>query len=210
MNSFRLVLLFLACAGLAAVDVDRLSRAQATRLNHEYLWYEAENMRGISETSRHEPLLNPGYLDIPASKAPGWSISGPGVSAEWSQGGESEWNSVAASADETRGAIFQEIEVPRAGEYKAWVRYADFANKTENFIVRITQGGREVFRHEFGTKDVIDPHDEVSMYWGWSFAWDGAATTLAKGPARISIELDKASQARRQVDCPSLRRVLWC
>jgi len=29
---------------------------------HEYLWYEAENMRGITETSRHEPLLNPSYL----------------------------------------------------------------------------------------------------------------------------------------------------
>ena len=48
---------------------------------------------------------------------------------------------------------------------------------------------------------MIDPHDEVSMYWGWAFAWDDAPATLAKGPARISIELDKAAQARRQVDC---------
>src|ERR1041385_8349826 len=75
----------------------------------EYLWYEAENMRGITETSRHEPLLNPSYLEIPASKAPGWSISGPGVSAEWSQGGESEWNSVAASADERTAQIWQDL-----------------------------------------------------------------------------------------------------
>src|ERR1041385_2216172 len=89
---------------------------------HEYLWYEAENMRGITETSRHEPLLNPSYLEIPASKAPGWAISGPGVSAEWSQGGESEWNSVAASADETRCTIYQDVEIPRAGEYKVWIR----------------------------------------------------------------------------------------
>ena len=42
----------------------------------EYLWYEAENMRGISQTARHEPVLNPSYLDLPAAKAPGWSISG--------------------------------------------------------------------------------------------------------------------------------------
>ena len=203
MNSFRPILLFLACAALAAVFVDHLSRAQVTqpRVNHEYLWYEAENMRGLTETSRHEPLLNPSYLNIPAAKAPGWSISGPGVSAEWSQGGESEWNSVAASADETRGAIYQDIEVPRAGEYKAWVRYADYANKGENFVVRITQQGREVIRHEFGAKDIIDPHDETSMYWGWAFAWDGAAAILGKGPARISIEIEKAAQARRQVDC---------
>ncbi|MFS8084383.1 MAG: hypothetical protein ACMG6H_02045 [Acidobacteriota bacterium] len=158
-------------------------------------------MRGLTETSRHEPLLNPSYLDLTDVKAPGWSISGPGVSAEWSQGGESEWNSVAATADETRGSIYQELEIPRAGEYKLWVRYADFANKTKNFVVRVSQNGREVFRHEFGAADVIDPHDEVSMYWGWAFAWDSASATLAKGPARISIEIAQAAQARRQVDC---------
>jgi hypothetical protein len=167
----------------------------------EYLLCEAENMRGLTETPRHEPLLNPSYLDLPAAKAPGWSISGPGVSAEWTQGGESEWNSVGAAADETHGVIWQDVEIPRAGEYKLWVRYADWANKTETFLVRVTQEGREVARHEFGLRDVIDSHDEVSMYWGWAFTWDGSAATVAKGPARISIELDKASQARRQVDC---------
>jgi len=145
-------------------------------------------MRGITETARHEALLNPSYLELPAAKAPGWGINGPGVSAEWSQGGESEWNSVAAAADETRARIWQDIEVPRAGEYKVWVRYADWGNRTENFTVRIEQQDREVFRHEFGAQDLIDPHDETSMYWQWVFAWDGAAATLAKGPARISIE----------------------
>lgn len=167
----------------------------------EYLWYETENMRGITETSRHEPLLNPSYLNLPAAKAPGWSISGPGVSPEWAQGGESEWNSVAASADETRGTIWQDVEIPRAGEYKFWIRYSDFGNKSEDFLVRITQDGREVFRHEFGTKDLIDPHDETSMYWGWVFTWDGAPTKLAKGAARVSIEITKAAEARRQLDC---------
>ena len=168
---------------------------------HEYLWYEAENMSGLTETSRHEPQLNPSYLELPAAKAPGWSISGPGVSAEWSQGGESEWNSVAAAADETRGVIYQEIEIPRAGEYKLWVRYADFGNKSENFIARISQDGREVFQHQFGAGDVIDSHDDVTMYWGWAFAWDGATASLAKGPARVSIEIVKTAQARRQFDC---------
>src|SRR5882724_3867592 len=121
----------------------------------EYLWHEAENMRGITETSRHEPQLNPSYLEIPAAKAPGWSISGPGVSGESSQGGESEWNSVAAGADETHGAIWQDIEIPRGGEYRVWVRYADFANKTEAFVVRVSQSGREVFAHEFANRDII-------------------------------------------------------
>src|SRR5256885_672711 len=130
------------------------SREQASpRLAPEYLWYEAENMRGITEDTRHEPVLNPSYLELPAAKAPGWGINGPGVSAEWSQGGESEWNSVAASADETRARIWQDIEVPRGGAHKVWVRYADWGNRTENFIVRIEQDNREVFRHEFGAKD---------------------------------------------------------
>ncbi len=171
-------------------------------------------MQGLTQNSRHEPILNPSYLEIPASKAPGWGISGPGVSAEWSQGGESEWNSVAASADETRGTLSQQVEIPRDGQYKVWVRYADWAGKTEDFVMRITQtragskegvslsiSSKEVFRHEFGAADLIDPHDETSMYWGWAFAWDSANVTLTKGPARVSIEVTKAAQARRQVDC---------
>jgi hypothetical protein len=39
------------------------------------------------------------------------------------------------------------------------------------------------------------------MYWGWAFAWDGADAQLEKGPARISIEIDKPAEARRHVDC---------
>ena len=167
----------------------------------EYLWYEAENMRGITETSRHEPQLNPSYVENPAAKTPGWSISGPGVSAEWSQGGESEWNSVAASADETRGTIWQDLEVPRPGHYRLWVRYADFANRTEYFVARISQTGRDGWQHEFGDHDIVDAHDETSMYWGWSFTWDNAPLMLQKGSARVSIEITKAAQARRQVDC---------
>ena len=65
----------------------------------------------------------------------------------------------------------------------------------------MTQGNREVFRHEFGVNDVIDPHDEVSMYWEWAFAWNSAAAKLEKGAARISIEVEKVAMARRHVDC---------
>src|SRR5205807_915504 len=105
----------------------------------EYLWYEAENMRGFSTDAAHQPILNSSWMNFLRAKAPSWSMKGPGVSAEWSQGGESEWNSAAASADETRASIYQDVEVPRAGNYKVWVRYADWANKTENFVVSITQ-----------------------------------------------------------------------
>ena len=159
-------------------------------------------MAGVSLDARNEPRTNPSWQNLPREKAPGWGMNGPGVSAEWSQGGESEWNSIAASADETRAALTQEIEVPRDGEYVLWARYADWANKTENFVVRVTQNGREVLRHEFGARAVIDPHDEVSMYWGWAFAWDGSpAVALKKGAARLSVEIEKAAEARRNVDC---------
>jgi len=167
----------------------------------EYLWYEAENMRGFTTGKLGEPLLNPSYLNLSRDKAPGWGMNGPGVSAEWTQGGESEWDSAAAAADETRAQLYQDLEIPRAGQYVVWIRYADWANKTENFSITIAQDGAEVFRHEFGTKDVIDPHDEVSMYWGWAFAWDSANATLKKGAARLSIHIDKSAEARRHVDC---------
>jgi hypothetical protein len=167
----------------------------------EYLWYEAENMRGFSTGRLGEPLLNPSHTNWPREKAPGWGMNGPGVSAEWTQGGESEWNSAAASADETRATLYQDFEIPREGEYALWVRYADWAAKSENFTVTIAQDNQIVFRHEFGAKDVVDPHDEISMYWGWAFAWDSATATLKKGPVRLSIQIEKAAEARRHVDC---------
>jgi hypothetical protein len=168
----------------------------------EYLWYEAENMGGLTLDARNEPRINAVWQNLSRQKAPGWGINGPGVSAEWSQGGESEWNSVAASPDETRATLFQEIEIPRDGRFRIWARYADWARKDESFTVRLTQQGREIFRHEFGTRDRVDPHDEVSMYWGWVFVWDGStAATLKRGPARLSVEVGKAAGAHRQVDC---------
>jgi hypothetical protein len=158
-------------------------------------------MRGFSTGKLGEPLLNPSYMNLSREKAPGWGINGPGVSAEWTQGGESEWNSAAASADENHGTLYQDLEIPRPGQYTLWIRYADWARRGENFTVTIAQDGAEIFRHEFGAKDVVDPHDEVSMYWSWAFAWDSATATLKKGPARLSLLIEKAAEARRHVDC---------
>lgn len=180
-----------------------LSTSQGSSISPkpEYLWYEAEDMLGFATQSNNEPILNPSWQNPPRAKAPGWGMNGTGTSAEFTQGGASEWGSAAASADENKATLYQDVEIPRAGEYKIWMRYADWARKTENFTVRVTQGNREVFRHEFGVNDIIDPYDEVSMYWQWSFVWDGAAAKLEKGAARISIEIEKAAMARRHVDC---------
>jgi hypothetical protein len=176
--------------------------AQTTNpANQENLWLETEDMRGFATQPNGEPVLNPSWRALLRAQAPGWGMNGTGTSAEWTQGGESGWNSAAASADETQATIYQNIEVPRAGQYRVWARYADWANKTENFVITISQREHEVFRHEFGAKDLIDVHDEVSMYWRWAFAWDNATAQLEKGPARISIAIEKPAQARRHVDC---------
>ncbi|MCA1564756.1 MAG: hypothetical protein LC803_03820 [Acidobacteria bacterium] len=203
LNMSPLARLCVACLCLFNVTVFPQQTAGAPALSTpEYLWYEAENMRGFSISELNEPISNPSWGMLPRAKAPGWGMNGPGVSAEWSQGGESEWNSAAASADETRAVIYQDVEIPRAGQYKIWVRYADWLGQAENFTLRITQGGREVSRREFGAEARLAPHDETGMYWGWAFVWDGAATgAIAKGAARVSIEIERAAAARRHVDC---------
>ncbi|HEY0005520.1 MAG TPA: hypothetical protein VGB17_11975 [Pyrinomonadaceae bacterium] len=203
-RSAALLILFAASLFIftqTAISQDAPAKAETHGPAYEYLWYEAENMRGFATNQRGEPILNPSWQDWPRAKTPGWGMNGPGVSAEWSQGGESEWNSAAASRDEIRATIYQDFEVPRAGQYRIFVRYADWSRLTENFIVRITAQGREVFRQEFGARDILDPHDEVSMYWGWAFTWSSAPATLQKGAARLSIEIEREAGARRHVDC---------
>jgi hypothetical protein len=159
-------------------------------------------MRGFSVDALNAPVSNPSWALLARAQSPGWGMNGPGVSAEWSQGGESEWNSAAASADETRAVIYQDIEIPRAGQYKIWVRYADWLGRTENFTLRITQGTREVFRREFGAEARLAPHDETGMYWGWAFVWDASVVgAISKGAARVSLEIEREAGARRHVDC---------
>jgi hypothetical protein len=189
------------CVSLLSIFLLSSVIISQTSERHEYLWVEAENMRGFATNSRGEPISNPSWLNLPKAKAPGWGINGPGVSAEWTQGGESEWNAAAASADETQASLHQDLEIPRAGDYKIWVRYADWANADEPFVIRITQNDRELFRQQFGAQAVVDSHDEVSMYWGWAFTWDGANAKLEKGTARLFIEIEKPAAARRHVDC---------
>lgn len=207
-TSVSLIFLLLAGSVLTSGAAARAQAAQtqsagsAQPRSREYLWYEAENMTGLSVDERHEPRQNPSWMNRGRAESPGWGINGPGVSAEWTQGGESEWNSIAASADETKASIAQDLEAPREGRYRLWVRYADWARRGEQFTARVVQDGREVFRHEFGAADLVDPNDEVSMYWGWSFAWGGSPEfALKKGAARVSFEIERATEARRHLDC---------
>jgi hypothetical protein len=67
------VLLFVSL--VAGAEASRLQVQQtapaSVALQREYLWHEAENMRGISANARHEPVLNPSWMQLPAAKRPG-------------------------------------------------------------------------------------------------------------------------------------------
>src|SRR5215510_1255406 len=98
-----------------------------------HLWFEPEWFEGVQGSFA--------YWTGEAKPSGSWGIAGPGISAEWTQGGESEWNSMGAPAEETKARCHRDLVIPRAGKYRVWVRYYDHRKKTEPFTVAITQTG---------------------------------------------------------------------
>src|SRR5262245_57333661 len=91
-----------------------------------HLWPEPEWFDGVSGTFAYWPGPN--------AKATGkWGVAGPGISAEWTQGGESEWNSLGAAAAETKAECHRDLIVPRASKYRVWVRYVEHRKKKSPF-----------------------------------------------------------------------------
>ena len=82
-----------------------------------YLWLEAEWFVGVDGSFA--------YWTGTAKPTGTWGVAGPGISPEWTQGGESEWNSMGAPAAETKAECHRDVTVPRAGKYRVWVRYVD-------------------------------------------------------------------------------------
>src|SRR5215213_10832893 len=89
------------------------------------LWLEAETfapLKGGNFSYQQEKLHAKGS----------WAVAGPGVAAEWTQGGESEWMSIAARPDEPAEIVVsRDAIVPATGTYTLWVRYADYRAKKE-------------------------------------------------------------------------------
>jgi hypothetical protein len=156
-----------------------------------YLWLEAEWFEGVSGSFA--------YWTGTAKPAGSWGVAGPGISPEWTQGGESEWNSMGAAAAETKAECHRDVTVPRPGKYRVWVRYVDHRKKTEPFTVIVEQGVRGA-RTELGVKPVVPVNDEYQLYWGFSFGWGSFDAELMRGPARVRLVIDKAGEAWRQVD----------
>jgi hypothetical protein len=158
-----------------------------------YIWLEPEwftDVRGRFD-----------YWTGTAKPTGTWGIAGPGISAEWSQGGESGWNSIGAVAEETKAVCSRNIMVPRSGKYRVWVRYVDHLGKTEPFTLTITQGGKQSMHKELGVEPVVPANDEYQLYWGFSFGWAVVeGETLNCGPAKLTLTIDKAGQGWRHVD----------
>lgn len=157
-----------------------------------YLWQEPEWFEGVEGSFAYWPGT--------AKPTGHWGIAGPGISPEWTQGGESEWSSMGAAAEEKHADCHRDLKIPRSGKYRIWVRYVDHRKKTEPFTVILEQGGKEVRKHELGVKPVVPVNDEYQLYWGFSFGWGSFDADLTRGPARLRLVIDRPGEAWRQVD----------
>src|SRR5262245_61454133 len=72
----------------------------------ESIWLEAEHLDGI--TGYCWPLGKPTMKKTDGH----WGLSGPGWAAEWNQGGESGFLSIATGADDDRAVVTKQIEIP--------------------------------------------------------------------------------------------------
>jgi hypothetical protein len=159
----------------------------------ETIWIEAEHLDGVRgycwPMGRPEMKKTDGH----------WGLSGPGWAAEWNQGGESGFLSIAAGADDDKAVATAAIEVPADGRYFVWVRYGDWREKTERFQVRLEQGGTP-WIGRYGEQAVVDEDNEAKLYWGWAFAWDRREADLKKGPATLRLVTATRESEPRQVD----------
>lgn len=158
----------------------------------ETLWVETEHLRVIRGSC---------FPDLEQKTNGHWGLSGPGIAPEWTQGGESEWLSVACGPDDDLAAASIDVEVPEAGEWTLWARYRDWRHETEQFGVRIEQTDEESRLLVFGDRPVVDEDDELKLLWKWAFGWDSRSIKLIKGPAKLTLLAQIKQRVHRQVDC---------
>ena len=157
-------------------------------LSQETVWIEAEHLQGVR-----------GYC-WPGGKDPRtdghWGISGPGWAAEWTQGGESNFMSIACGAEDDRAVAWAEPEIPAAGRYRVWVRYRDNREASERFQVSVGDSTLS-----YGERPVVEEDNELKLYWDWAFAWDVREAELPAGKVRLELRSTFREARCRQVDC---------
>src|SRR5437879_111195 len=126
-----------------------------------YLWFEPEWFEGVEG--------NFVYWTGTAKTTGKWGIAGPGISPEWTQGGESEWNSMGVPAAETKASCHRDLVIPRAGKYRVWVRHVEHRKKKSPFKVVLEPRGERrgvspPVVAELGVRPVLSPGDEYLLY----------------------------------------------
>jgi hypothetical protein len=129
-----------------------------------------------------------------------WALSGPGWAAEWTQGGESGFLSIATAADDDKAVATKQIEIPLAGKYHVWVRYGDWRETPERFQIQIEQPNRPAWTGKYGEQAVIEEDNELKLYWNWGFGWAMQEAELAKGSATLKLLSTTKESQPRQID----------
>jgi len=160
----------------------------------ETVWIEAEHLDGIRGYCW--PMGKPDMKKT----AGHWALSGPGWAAEWNQGGESGFLSIATAADDDRAVAATTREIPEAGTWQLWIRYGDWREATERFEVEVSQPGEKPIVVSFGAKAIAEEDGEAKLYWGWAFVWDRREVALKKGPATVTLRSVHKEGVPRQID----------
>ncbi|MBI3858084.1 MAG: hypothetical protein HY293_20580 [Planctomycetes bacterium] len=159
----------------------------------ETIWVEAEHLEGVR-----------GYC-WPGGQNPKtdghWGISGPGWAAEWTQGGESNFMSIACGAADDKAVAGLDLDLPVADKYRVWIRFRDNRGTTSRFQVRLTPPGGAAMLLTYGQKPVVEEDNEMKLYWDWAFAWESREASLPKGKVRLDLLSAFAEKQCRQVDC---------
>jgi hypothetical protein len=176
-----LLSLFVASSRLCAAETIWV---EAEHLNgiRGYCWPMGDDSRKMRETDGH------------------WGLSGPGWAAEWNQGGESGFLSIACGAADDRAVATKTIEIPSDGTYFVWVRYGDWREQTERFQIKLEQTGSPAWTGSFGEQAVVEEDNEMKLYWGWAFAWAKQEVKLSKGTAQLSLVSTTQDPQPRQID----------
>jgi hypothetical protein len=159
-------------------------------LVQETVWVEAEHFEGVR-----------GYC-WPGGQKPvtdgHWGISGPGWAAEWTQGGESNFMSIACGAADDKAIAGLDLDIPVAGTYRVWIRFRDNRGSSSRFQARLTPPGVTL---TYGEKPIVEEDNELKLYWDWAFAWESREAALPKGKVRIELLSAFAEKQCRQIDC---------
>ena len=165
-----------------------------TPAHAEFIWLEAEHAVGLRGYCW--PMGRPAMRQTEGC----WGLSGPGWAAEWTQGGESGFLSIATGPGDDKARAELHAEVPSAGHWRLWVRYGDWREQSERFAITITQGERRQ-RLVFGAQPKVEEDQVMKLYWGWAFVWDHAEVALEAGPVTVTLEGAFAEAVPRQLDC---------